>query len=135
MSESLKIKIFADDMSLLKLLALILEKRGHRVEGFTDNYRCPSCVNESCPCPPGSTCADAIIINTRKPVLETLPILKEQDQKGCKLAKPKMVIMSSFFTDTQKQTLESMGYTTIKKPFKLSKIADWLESCEADRYH
>lgn len=128
---SLRINVYGIDPSLLKLLTLILEKKGHQVQVFTDSYSCPSCIHETCIYPLGTTCADAIIINTRKPVLETLPILKAQDEKGCKLTKQKKVIMSSFFTDKQKQAIQSMGYTTIKKPFAMSKIADWLESCES----
>ncbi len=64
----LKIKIYAENVALLKLLTLVLENRGHQVEGFTD---------------------------------------------------------------VQQQTLETMGYTTIKKPFKLFQIADWLTTCES----
>jgi len=132
---SLKIKIFAKDSSVIKLLTLILEKKGHQVEVSTDDYSCPSCIRETCTCPSGMACADAVIINTRKPVLETLPILKEQAEKGCKLTKSKKVIMSSFFTDEQNEAIQSMGYPTIKKPFSMSKIDEWLNACESHFNH
>ncbi len=128
---SLRINIYGIDSPLLKLLTLILEQKGHQVQGFTDSYRCPSCIPETGACPPGMTTADAVIINTRQPVLETLPILKAQDEKGCKLTKQKVAIMSAFFTDEQKQAIQSRGYTTIKKPFPISEIVAWLESCES----
>lgn len=127
---NLRIKVYAKDLSVLKLLTLILERKGHQVHGVTDNYCCPSCSLNMCPCPPGTTCADAVIINTRKPVLETLPILEEQDKNGCKLKKQQKVLMSSFFTDEQKQTIQSLGYPIIKKPFSLSTITKWLEAVE-----
>lgn len=127
---SLRIKIYAKDLSVLKLLTLILQNKGHQVQGVTDNYFCPSYSLEKCPYPPGTRCADAVIINTRKPVLETLPVLKEQNEKGCKLTKQQKAIMSCFFTDEQKQTIQSLGYPIIKKPFSLSTITKWLETVE-----
>lgn len=126
----LKIRIYEKDLSLLKLLTIILEQKGHQVQGFTGTYRCPARRDDSCICPPRQACVDAVIINSMQPFLDTLHSLADQEQKGCKLAKQKIAIMSSFFTEKQKQTIQDLGHTTIKIPFRLSKIDDWLESCE-----
>ncbi|WP_303720792.1 hypothetical protein [Malonomonas rubra] len=128
--KSLRIKIYAKDLSLLRLLTIILERKGHQVQGYTDNYCCPSCSLKKCPCPPGTACADAVIINTREPLLETLPILKAQNENGCKIAKQRKAIMSCIFTDEQRQAIQILGYPVIKKPFSLSTIAKWLETAE-----
>lgn len=128
---SLRINVFEKDLSLLRLLTLILEKKGHQVQGFTDSYNCSACVHETCICPAGQACVDAVIINTVQPVVDTLQSLAAQDEKGCKLAKQKVAIMSTHFTDQQKRAIQTMGHTPIKKPFTLSKINDWLEACES----
>jgi len=125
----IKINLFEQDPALLKLLTIILEKKGHQVEVFKEGYHCcPSCLEKGCLCAPGQACVDAMIIDTSHPLFETLEKLGTQNKNGCKLPKQKIAILSASFTEQQKQTIERMGHTPIKKPFSLSKIEEWLKS-------
>ena len=126
----MKVFVFEEDPSLLKLLTMFFENKGHQVQGFSGDYSCPLYQEEACACTVEKPCADAVIVNTRTPDQERFQMLIDQDKKGCKLPKLNKAIMSSSFTEDHKQRISDQGFHTIKKPFRLEAIANWLEECE-----
>ncbi|SHJ03949.1 hypothetical protein SAMN02745165_01372 [Malonomonas rubra DSM 5091] len=123
----MRIKLYERDPALLRLIRIILERRGHDVEVFEEHYNCCTLsIDGGCTCPPGETCADAVIIDMSPPILEVIKKINIQKAKGCKLFEQKIAVLSSSFTDYQKEKIQDMGHTPIKKPFSLSKIEEWL---------
>ncbi|MDT8441346.1 MAG: hypothetical protein RQ723_06765 [Desulfuromonadales bacterium] len=125
----LRIFIFEEDPSLLRLLTLFLEKHGHQVQGMLDPFTCPIYQQERCSCPATSPCAEAVIVNTRTPLHGPLDLLLDQDRKGCKLPRGNKAIMCASFLSGQEEQIRQFGFATIRKPFRLAKIEEWLSSC------
>lgn len=126
----MRIYIFEEDPALLDLLVLYLENKGHHVQGFLEGYKCPLYLLEECACPAEKPCAEAVIINTRKPNKGSLQILRDQEQKGCKLPKRNKAIMSASFTPELQELIEGHGFSVIKKPFRLAVLNEWLGECK-----
>ncbi|PLX80022.1 MAG: hypothetical protein C0614_07450 [Desulfuromonas sp.] len=126
----LRIFIFEEDSSLLNLLTVYLQGKGHSVQGFLGRYSCPLYQKEHCCCPAEKPCAEAVIINSRNP-LKDADILIDQGRKGCKLAAKNKAVMCASFLKGQEDVVQDLGFSTIKKPFRLEKIEEWLESCTA----
>jgi len=126
---SLRIYIFEEDPSFLKLLTVFLEKKGFSVQGFHDGYSCPLYQLERCVCPADTPCADAVLVNTRIPSLEGIRLLLDQDRKGCKLPRENKGVMSAGFTTEQQQLVQSHGFQVIRKPARLAAISAWLDEC------
>lgn len=127
----LRVVIFEEDTSLLSLLTLYLRNKGHEVQGFLDPYSCPLYHQERCTCPAQTPCAEAVIVNSRNPLLGNLDILLDQDHKGCKLPRENKAIMCASFLKGQEEQIQVLGFSTIKKPFRLAKIEEWLSACAA----
>ncbi len=125
----MRIYVFEEDPSLLKLLTLFLEKNGHQVRGFPSEYSCPLCQSETDVCFAEKPCADAVIVNTRSPDQEKFQLLIEQNKKGCKLPNINKALMSTTFTDIQKKMICDQGFHLIKKPFRLAAITNWIKEC------
>lgn len=127
----LRIFIFEEDPSLLKLLTLFLEKQGHQVQGFLDPFTCPVYQQERCTCPATSPCAEAVIVNSRAPLHSCVDLLLGQDRKGCKLPRANKAIMCASFLSDEEERVRQHGFATIRKPFRLAKIEEWLSECSA----
>ena len=130
----MKIKLFERDPALLKLITVILEQKGHKVEIFEEHYDCctPS-IDAGCACSQEETCADAVIIDMSPPILEVIKKINIQKNRGCKLFDQKIAVLSSSFTEMQKEKIVNMGHTPIKKPFALSKLEEWLLSRDKEK--
>ncbi len=125
----LRVFIFDEDESFLKLLTILFENKGHSVQSFKDGYSCPLFQNDSCECPAQHRCADAVLVNIRPPNIQNIDILLNQDAKGCKLIKANKAVISTSFTEDLEKRIRGYGFHTIKKPSRLSKIDEWLEGC------
>jgi len=126
----MRLFIFEEDPALLDLLMLYLKDKGHQVQGFQEGYKCPLYLLAECSCPAEKPCAEAVIINTKKPNRESIQILLDQEQKGCKLPKLNKAIMSASFTSEQQEYIESQGFSIIKKPYRLAELIEWLGECK-----
>lgn len=126
----MRVYVFEEDPALLDLLMLYLKNKGHQVQGFMEGYKCPLYLLEECICPAEKPCAEAVIVNTREPNEESIQILLDQEQKGCKLNKRNKAVMSTSFTPELQALIEGNGFSIIKKPFRLSALTDWLDECK-----
>jgi len=122
--------VFEEDSSLLSLLTLYLEGKGHQVRGFSCEYSCPLYQLEKCTCPVEKPCADAVIVNTRYNDQEEVQILIDQDEKGCKLPKLNKAVMIASITKEREKEIRNLGFTVITKPFRLAAINEWLRDCK-----
>lgn len=125
----MRVFVFEEDPSVLELLVLYLEQTGHHAQGFRAGYTCPLYLLEECVCPADKPCAEAVIVNTKVPTQESLQILIDQDQRKCKLPKANKAVMSAYFNPEREKYFQEQGFTVIKKPFRLSTIATWLNEC------
>jgi DNA-binding response OmpR family regulator len=125
----MRIFVFEEDASLLNLLTLYLEIKGHQVRGFTDQYSCPLYQSAASVCPADKPCADAVIVNTRCPDQENIQILIDQERKGCKLPGLNKAVISANISEEQDQMICSLGFYVIRKPFRLTTISSWLTEC------
>ena len=125
----MRIYIFEEDSSLLDMLMLYLRSKGHQVQGFTEGYKCPLYLLDECECPATKPCADAVIVNTRVPDKESIQVLLDQEKKGCKLTSQNKVVMSANLTESLEEYIQDKGFSTIKKPFRLTALNAWLEEC------
>ena len=127
----MRVYIFEDDPSILKMLTLYLQNKGHQVQGFLDTYSCPLYELDTCACPPDKPCAEAVLINSRKQHSDNIYFLVKQEKKGCKLTNPNKAVMSTSLTDEQVKKIRESGFSVIKKPFKLIQVEEWLRECAA----
>jgi DNA-binding response OmpR family regulator len=125
----LRVYIIDADASLLKLFSFLLQSKGHQVQdvaGTCNNALIGSGKNT---CPSDTLCADAIIVNTSPPVQEYIQQLTGNNHNGCKIPKRNIAIMTTYCTEEQRTALQEIGFSVIKKPFKLLEIDEWLAAC------
>jgi DNA-binding response OmpR family regulator len=125
----LRVYIFDADLSTRTLLTFLLQSRGHQAQELAEPCNNALTYTENITCPSDSSCTDAIIVNTRLPVQESIQRLQHHNQTGCKIPKQNIVIMTTYATEEQRQTIREMGFSAIKKPFKLHEIDEWLDAC------
>ncbi len=131
----MRVYVFDDDPSLLNLLTLYLANKGHQVQGFLHKYSCPLYQLDSCICPVDEPCAEAVIVNTRVANKESLNVLIDQDQKGCKLLRLNKAVMSANVTEAQEGFIRDQGFSVLKKPFRLTTVTSWLDACDERLNH
>lgn len=125
----LRVFVFEPSEALRKLLAISIEAWGHDAEAFADRYSCPLYTRAVCRCPVEQPCADAVIVNASRNVQEHLQILVDQASKGCKLISANKAIMSASFTAAEEMTIRYAGFHTIRQPFRMAKLVQWLDEC------
>jgi len=125
----LRVYIFDTDLSLHKLLAILLKTKGHQVQELAGPCNNFLIHTENTPCPSDTSCADAIIVSTSPPVHKYIQQLVHQTHNGCKIPKQNIAVLTTSSTEGQRTAIQEMGFSVIKKPFKLSEIEEWLETC------
>lgn len=130
----MKILVFDPDKSLRELLRIYLTRQGHEVMAFRDPVFCPlygKLHDEGCCCPQASPCADVVIVDNRMPHVSAIDFFRLQRQRGCKALDANKAVMSASMSQQLEEMVAEFGCHYIKKPFKLSRIKSWLDSCLA----
>jgi len=131
--KNLRIVIFEDDQALASMLKLVLSKGGHDVQVFPDPTICPVYRDHETECINGTPCADVIISDYKMPHMTGLDFFKLMRMRGCKAKdENKLLITGSVISAEMKHDIKGLGCCCIKKPFKISKIVNWVDEC-ADR--
>jgi len=126
----MRILILDDDKSICDLLKTALEAKGHEVMPYTDPTKAPLRHNESCPCKPEDSCADAILADIVMPHIEGIELIKIIKAAGCwPLSIGNVAIMSGFLTLHYMEDLNDMGVQYFRKPFELGAIYKWVDEC------
>ena len=126
----MKIHIYEKDLSLLKLYKDVLRVKGHEAQGFTKLYTCPCFSSGEHSCNSADQQPGAVIIDTRL-ISPDLEPLKYHAHKDCQCHSVRFAVIGTAFTDEQKECIERLGHFSLRKPFRLSELNDWLGSCVA----
>ena len=126
----LRVLIFDNDPSILSLLHTYLTGEGHQVLTYAGPYDCPLSALDACACPAEQRCADAVLVDVRFPTVDGIAFLVERARKGCKLVNANKAVMSATLNEAQERTIRELGFSTLKKPFRLSLLSSWLRDCQ-----
>lgn len=127
----MKIVIFEDDLSVAKLLTIILNGLGYSdIEVCSDPSSCPICTDLNSTCEKGASCADVLICDNKMPIMSGVKLFKLQSERNCKLNRKNAALMSAGLTEREEKLVIKLGCHFIKKPFEVDKIEGWLKECE-----
>lgn len=129
-SKKLRIIVYEDDPSLSEMLTTVLENEGHDVLSFQDPTFCPTYSDLKSECLHKKPCTDVIISDYNMPKVTGVEFLKTQKALGCKVPfENKAIITGAILDKETKELIDTLGCKLIKKPFKLSEILKWIETC------
>jgi YesN/AraC family two-component response regulator len=75
-------------------------------------------------------CADVIISDVNMPTKTGFDLIKERQQKGCKVKY--RALMSADWTDSDLKSAHELGCYIFHKPFNLRKMVKWLDDCSKE---
>jgi YesN/AraC family two-component response regulator len=78
-------------------------------------------------CPEDHACADIVISDINMPTKTGLELIKERQQKGCKVKY--RALMSGDWTDSDLKYAQELGCHIFHKPFDIRKMLKWLDDC------
>ena len=122
-----RIIIYEDNDILRSTLQYILNERGYEVFTFSNPTMCPfyDPVNHNCPA--DHACADIIISDVNMPTKNGLELIKERQQKDCKVKY--RALMSGDWTDSELKSAQKLGCHIFHKPFDIKEMLKWLDDC------
>jgi len=122
-----RVLIFEDNDILRSSLKYILDERGYEVFTFSKPKMCQAFDSVHHTCPADYACADVIISDVNMPTKTGLDLIKERQQKGCKVKY--RALMSADWTDSDLKSARELGCYIFHKPFDLKKMLQWLDDC------
>lgn len=122
-----RILIFEDNDILRSTLKFVLTERGYEVFTFSKPKMCQALDSVHHTCPSDRACADVIISDVNMPTKTGLDLIKERQQKGCKVKY--RALMSADWTDIDLKSARELGCYIFHKPFDLKKMLQWLDDC------
>jgi DNA-binding NtrC family response regulator len=121
--------IFDDEISVLELLEKFLTRKDYEVCAFSAPAVCPIHKDDDVSCMHEKTCADVLITDYNMPGMNGLDLIALQQAKGCRIDIRNKAIISGFLEDKDLERLSQFGCAFFKKPFHLSMLSSWLETC------
>jgi DNA-binding response OmpR family regulator len=122
-----RIFIFEDNDILRDTLEYILNERGYEVFAFSDPRLCRVYDSINHNCGTDHACADIIISDVNMPTKTGFELIKEQQQKGCKVKF--RALMSGDWTDFSLKEARELGCYVFHKPINMKKLFRWLDEC------
>ena len=122
-----RILIFEDNDILRSTLKYILNERSYEVFTFSDPIMCPVYDSINHKCPVDHACADIIISDVNMPSKTGLELIKDRQQKGCKVKY--RALMSGDWTDSDLKYAQDLGCHIFHKPFDIRIMLKWLDDC------
>lgn len=128
-TKKLRIIIIDDDPAINLLLKTALSKLGHHVLVFSDPTACQALHKTACSCPQEFSCADVVISDIVMPNMSGIDFFKRIKEKGCKTLSANKALISATTDSEHFDAIEELGCKFFAKPFKLTELVDWIESC------
>ncbi len=128
---AVKVTIFDNDRSTLERLKTLLTNHGHEVRAFPEPHICSFNLLGDNQCPSGTACADAVIVNMKRPAASVVEALTGLTENGCKIPLCSKAIMSSTMTDEEETQIRGEGLHVLRKPFRLTDVLEWVEQVGA----
>lgn len=126
----LRVTIFDDDPTNLKLFAAIMSARDYEVQAYDRAVLCPVYAAEVEACTLRKPCADIVITDNQMPRMTGIEMLLLRVQRGCKIDVRNEAVASADLDTRQRKIIEKLGCAFFSKPFRLSDMLNWLDACE-----
>ena len=126
----LRVNIFDDDVSNLKMLKFFMSQRDYEILTFEKPVVCLIHGAKSDKCDTGKPCADIIMTDYQMPEMTGIEMLLHQEKRGCKVDIRNKIVMSADLDNKGQEVLEELGCTFFNKPFKLNELSACLDDCE-----
>lgn len=126
----IRINIFDDDPTNIKLYAAIVSARNYEVYANDRAVVCPVYATPVEGCGRLKPCADIILTDNQMPQMTGIEMLLEQQRRGCRIDIRNKAVASADFDTAQRKIVEGLGCAVFHKPFRLNDIVAWLDDCE-----
>ena len=126
----LRVNIFDDDVSNLKMLKSYLFRKDYEILTFDRPLVCPGNGAKSEKFSISNACADVMITDYQMPEMTGIEMLLQQVQRECKIDIRNKIVMSADLDAKGQKTLDGLGCTFFRKPFKLNELSACLDGCE-----
>ena len=122
--------LLEDDVSLRRLLEVMLKRRGHLVASHESPLLCPLYGEVHCDCDGGLPCLDFLITDNRMPGMTGLEFIQLQAERGCRFEDQQKAIMSGTWREEERRLAQQLGFQVFRKPFNWNEFAAWLAASE-----
>lgn len=122
-----RVILFEDNLDLRNLLEQFLSRKGYEVLAYEDPSSCRLNQSHDCQCTSNDICADIIITDIDMPNVSGLEFIDSQMSKGCKIQN--VAVMSGAWTEEKRIQVGRLGFTVFQKPFPLTSLKEWLDTC------
>jgi CheY-like chemotaxis protein len=122
-----RILIYDDNEILLSTLKFVFSERGYEVFAFSEPKMCQAFDSVDLTCPADLACEDVIISDVNMPTKNGIDLIKERQQRGCKIKY--RALMSADWTDSDLKSAHELDCYIFHKPFDLAEMLEWLDDC------
>jgi CheY-like chemotaxis protein len=125
-----RILVFGDHEELGNLYSLFLRSKGYEVLHFPSPATCALITRQKCTCPRDHVCADILIADMDMEGMTGLDLIRHQKDRGCLALPEHKAVLSRSFTNKQEHEASALGCKTLRKPFRLLDMMEWVKKCE-----
>lgn len=127
----IRINVFDDDPTNLKLFAAIMSARNYEVNTYDRTVACPLYSTQAeAECSRLKPCADIILTDNQMPGMTGIEMLLDQALRGCRIDSRNKAVASADLDRKQRQIVAGLGCAVFEKPFRLKELITWLDDCE-----
>jgi len=125
-----RILVFGDHEELGSLYSLFLRSKGYEVFHFPSPATCALITKQKCTCPRDYVCADILIADMDMEGMTGLDLIRHQKDRGCLALPEHKAVLCKRFTNKQEYEAAALGCKTLRKPFRLLDMMEWVKKCE-----